>query len=198
MTTVEAERQKYEKIWANEDYAKHSPGEEIASLFFEISKAAPGETVIDLGTGSGKGALVLDEFGLDVTILDLTFSGLDERAQKFEKVEAPLWGRWNSRTSNGHSVPREWDYGYCADVMEHIPPEYVMLTLTRVMVSCERAFFHICFMPDGFGKTIGEPLHLTVMPFEWWKARLGEVGQIVECRDLLSNGVFYVERRTDA
>ena len=50
---------------------------------------------------------------------------------------------------------------------------------------------------DGtmFGKEIGEPLHVTVMPFTWWRDRLGEVGEVLDARDLMHGGVFHVGSR---
>lgn len=182
MNTVESERLKYEQAWAIPEYANHSPGEEICELFEEM--CSPRGTVIDLGAGSGKGALALDALGLDVTMLDLTFDGC--QTGKFHRIETSLWGKW--------SRPLGWDWGYCTDVMEHIPVEYTMLVLDRIMANCRSAFFHICLIPDGFGKAIGQPLHLTVMPFEWWRDKLGEFGEVVECRDFMANGVYHIAR----
>lgn len=184
MNTVEAERLKYEKAWSIPEYADHSPGEKIIDLFEEI--CSPEGTVIDLGAGSGKGALALKKLGLDVTMLDLTFSGLDKRAEKLRKIEGSLWGNWQRTVG--------WDWGYCTDVMEHIPTEYTMLVLDRIMSNCRSVFFHICLVQDGFGKIVGEPLHLTVRPFEWWKDRLGEFGKVEECRDFMWTGVYHVAR----
>lgn len=179
--TINGERLKYERIWAVPEYAKHSPGKEICELFEEM--CSPSGSVIDLGSGSGKGAIALDQLGLRVTMLDLTFKGLVPEAE-FRKIEASLWGDWSG----------PYDWGYCTDVMEHIPIEYTMLVLDRIMSNCRSVFFHICLVPDGFGKVIGQPLHLTVMPFEWWRDKLGEFGKVVECRDLMANGVYHVAR----
>lgn len=179
---AESERLKYEKAWAIPEYADHSPGEEIAELFFEM--CSPSGSAIDLGSGSGKGAKALSK-SLEVTMLDLTFDGLVEDLP-FRRIQSSLWADWGK--SN------EWDWGYCTDVMEHIPPEYTMLVIDRIMASCRQAFFHICLVPDGFGKAIGQPLHLTVMPFEWWRDRLSEFGTMVECRDFLHNGIYHIAR----
>ena len=194
MNIIESERLKYQKAWAIDGYDHHSPGEEISDLFKEIALPIQDETIIDLGTGSGRGALALAKMGLDVTVLDLTFDGLDKRAEGFRKIEASLWGAWNAEKRGSFHIPLNWDYGYCTDVMEHIPPEYVMLTLHKIMLACDKAFFHICLIPDGFGQLVGEPLHLTVMPFEWWRDHLGEIGTVLESRDFMNNGIFYVER----
>jgi hypothetical protein len=90
----------------------------------------------------------------------------------------------------------KYDYAYCCDVMEHIPTEYVMATLQNIMATCtEGAFFYICLVPDGFGALIGKPLHLTVRPFMWWRDKLAELGEVVDARDLIMNGMYYVKRK---
>lgn len=184
-TLAAAETAKYEKMWAHENYGAHSPGEEIAELFFEM--CSPSGSVIDLGAGSGKGSIALDDQGLDVTMLDLTFNGLVDDLP-FRRIRSSLWEDWGKFNRHG------WGWGYCTDVMEHIPAEYTMLVIDRIMSNCRQAFFHICLVPDGFGKVIGQPLHLTVMPFEWWKSHLAEFGNIIECRDFMANGVYHVAR----
>ena len=189
MNTAESERQKYEKAWAIPEYASHSPGAAICELFEEMCSPQIGDTVIDLGTGSGKGADALDDLGMFVTMLDLTFKGL-VTTRHHPRIQSPLWGDWKG----GGLGEDGWYWGYCTDVMEHIPTEYTMLVLDRIMSNCRSAFFHICFVPDAFGKVVGEPLHLTVMPFEWWREKLGEFGEVLECRDLMSNGVYHVAR----
>jgi hypothetical protein len=32
------------------------------------------------------------------------------------------------------------------------------------------------------------------MPFEWWRDKLGEFGEVVECRDFMANGIYHVAR----
>jgi SAM-dependent methyltransferase len=182
-----AETAKYERIWGYEEYAVCSPGEDLVEAFLEIARPAPGASVIELGCGTARAGLALRSAGLAVTLLDLTDAGLDPaaRVELADKlIKAPLWGHW----------PGDYDFGYCVDVMEHIPPEYTMLVLDRIMARCRRAFFQICLIQDGFGRLIGEPLHLTVMPFQWWRDRLAEFGTLTEARDLIKNGLFYVER----
>ena len=60
------------------------------------------------------------------------------------------------------------DVGFCTDVMEHIPPDDVETVLRNIMASTPRAFFQISTVEDVFGKTIGQPLHLSVHPHAWW------------------------------
>lgn len=180
---IQQETAKYEKVWAIPEYGNYSPGEEMARAFREIADPKPDSAILDIGCGSGKGALALgDEF--DRYLLDLTPDGLVPEAKGLPFLRKSIWEPWDDH----------WDYGYCADVMEHLPPEFTMLAVKNILDHCDKAFFQICFMPDHFGQKIGEPLHLTVCPFEWWLAHFKEFGTVIEARDLLQNGLFYVSR----
>ncbi len=175
------EREKYEQVWSLPAYSENSPGERRAEMFMEITGAKAGESVLDLGCGAGRGGLALAEHGLNVAYLDFVRVGTE--LQPF--YEQSLWNALPSRNP-------KWDYGYCCDVMEHIPPEFVMLVVSNALQACRAVFFSISFTPDNFGRFVGEPLHLTVKPYVWWRDRLGELGDVVEARDLLGEGVFYV------
>lgn len=194
MSVTAAERSKYEKIWAIPEYSNHSPGEHFADLFMDVTEAKAGDHVIDLGAGSGKGAVALAAEGLVPVLVDLTPDGLVEEARAFPFVQASLWGEWwpEAFWKLESDAPV---FGYCCDVMEHIPTEYTMLAAKAMIMSCKGGvFFAINFLPDNFGQKIGESLHLTVKPFTWWRDRLAELGELVTARDLLGQGVFFVRR----
>lgn len=178
--TAELECEKYERIWAVPEYSNHSPGEKLVDIFLHVSGAGRGDSVIDLGCGTGRATRALQDHGLRATGYDITPKGLQET---ISFKQGCLW----------EQIQGQYVYGYCVDVMEHIPIEYTMLTLHQMKRVCKGLFLHICNVPDGFGKAIGEPLHLTVMPFEWWRDHLREIGTVVEARDLMRNSLFYVE-----
>ena len=64
------------------------------------------------------------------------------------------------------------------DVMEHMPPEYVMLVLDRIISACRMTWFTISFVPDEFGQAIDQSLHLTVQPFTWWREHLASLAHL--------------------
>ena len=188
-TTADHERAKYARMWAIDDYHGHSPGKIWASRLGGLVDLKPDQTVIDLGCGAGEAAAALEALGLDVAQVDLAdFRGTDNN-RPFRA--APLWSDW--------SFPGRFmraDYGFCCDVMEHIPPEYVMLVLERIRANCQAVFFSIAHLPDRCGAMIGEPLHLTLRPFEWWRDRIGEqMGEVLDGRDLMGDSMFYVRCR---
>lgn len=174
-----AETSKYNAAWAIDDYLHTSPGEVYSGMFGDIAKPKAGQTVIDLGCGVGAGGKALaDKYNLVVTFLDLV------NVRKGPTLVQPLW----------QPIGGSYDYGYCCDVMEHVPPEFSMLVAANILASCKRAFFSISFLPDYFGRVVGEPLHMNVQPFAWWRDRLGEIGEVIDARDLIGEGVFYVAK----
>lgn len=183
------ERDKYRKAWELQDYRKFSPGEEVAKLFIEIARPGQGETLIDFGTGTGRGALYLWDYGLDVRMIDIADNCLDEYANDVIGDKLTVGCLWNPIKG------KKAKYGYCTDVMEHIPLEHVGEVLDNILSKTKYAFFQICLKEDHFGQVIGEHLHLTVKPFLWWKAELEKRAEIIEARHMLENGVFYVRSR---
>lgn len=184
MNLVEAERAKYETVWAFEDYKKYSPGLENVARFLKIAQPPSQSTVIDIGCGTGGAGIELEKSGLRVNWLDITDAALDPVIDRKWFIEKPIWGDWSGT----------WDYGFCCDVLEHIPPEYVMLCLDRITTNCRTSWLQVCNLPDNFGKLVGQPLHLTVQPFVWWRERLKEMGTVAEARDLCGTSLFVVQR----
>ena len=180
---IAAETEKYAKIWEHPDYGNFSPGEQFVDLFLEQASKPERRRLVDLGCGIGRASLALQNAGFEVSCVDLVDSRTDK---SLPFVKGSLW------TSDWWGVP--YDCGYCTDVLDHIPTEYVMLTLHRISQGCERCFFSISNVPDHFGSTIGQPLHLTVKPFVWWKQRIEESGgNILHARDLMTDSVFWVD-----
>lgn len=188
------ERQLYEDVWQGLDrYGDLSPGVERLPMFLEMVGATLGGiapncgSVLDAGCGSGKAALALEDAGFSVTCADLTDAGLVNSARVLPFVGGPLWA----------TCPLgAFDWVYCCDVLEHVPTEFTMLTIARLLETARLAvFLSIALVPDQFGAWVGQPLHQTVQPFTWWRDRLKELGELVECRDLIDAGVYLVRPR---
>jgi hypothetical protein len=184
---VAQERAKYAEIWSLPEYKLHSPGLQNVDRFMEVIKPAAGYSLIDIGCGAGVAGLEFERKGLQVTWMDLTDAGLDPAVNRNRFIESPIWSDdWVMSHRMG------WDFGFCCDVMEHIPTEYVMLSVERILSACRLTWFQIALRPDEFGKFIGEPLHLTVQPFEWWLLRLSTIGNVIDARDLCGDGMYVV------
>lgn len=190
MTIIETERAKYKEIWTDvPDYRKYSPGMENVSRFMDIIKPEERSSLLDVGCGTGGAGLEFARHGLDVRWIDITDAGLDKEVPRDHFIQAALWTDWEC------DLRCTYDYGFCCDVMEHIPTEYTMLVIDRIISVCDIAWFQIALVPDQFGAMIGQPLHLTVRPFGWWLERLRIAGKVVDARDLCGQALYIVEKR---
>ena len=163
------EQAKYELMWTHPEYREVAPGELCAQIF--IDKFNPSGKVIDFGCGTGRGALKLKEHGCDVLLLDFTENSRDLEAKTLPFKQVDL-------TQPIDTEPAE--YGYCTDVMEHIELEKVEDVIKNIMDKCDKCFFQISTVPDVMGELIGQDLHLTVEPLEWWKELFIKLGFNVE------------------
>ncbi len=194
-SVFEAEREKYEALWQGvEGYRKVSFGEMLVGPFLALTGAKPGQNIVDVGCGVGRASLTFSKLKIRTLMIDLSIECLDPEVKQaldvddeglLDFIETCVWGRWVRFPP--------YDYAYCCDVLEHIPTEFTMLVVERCLQAAKKVFLHINFDPDHFGQTIGQPLHLTVKPFEWWRDRLADLGNLTEARDMLGHGLFILE-----
>lgn len=203
-TTAQREEEKYAEMWTKQAYRIESPGMTLHKTFLELMERyaldvdGEGEkiqqpTLYDYGCGEGLTSLAFLEQDFKVTAFDITDGGLSHEIQMaiaddcIDFIKGPLWD---------FPLMSKSRFGYCCDVMEHIPKEYVREVLRKIICNTsEISFFSIAQIPDGCGQLIGQQLHLTVEKFEWWKAHILDFGDIIECRDCASFGVFLVDGR---
>ena len=188
MSNAAQEKAKYEKAWDLDSYRNKCHGENVVMNY--VMKCRPKSlcSVIDFGTGTGRGAFALHRLGFNLSMIDIAENCLDEEVREElgdRLIVGSLWDKLD--------MPRA-DEGFCTDVMEHLPPEHVDEAIENIMGLCDRAFFKICFVDDiGFSKALEESLHLTIKPYTWWRDKLGEYGKVTDARDLLIDGWFYVQ-----
>lgn len=199
-----AERELYTDVWQTVDrYADYAPGAEFVEMFASIIGPASSvgyfakpssskwtRSVLDAGCGSGRGGVGLASRGYDVWLCDLTDAGLAEDAKTLPFREACLWQPMKPQ------IGRLVDHVYCCDVLEHIPPQFTMLAVARMLeVVRHGVFLSVCLHADNFGLVVGTPLHQTIHEFVWWRDSLRELGHLTEARDLIGQAAFYLERR---
>ena len=162
MNYTELEKAKYEKMWGFDAYRERSPGfrhvNQALSLFKEKDPKF-GDTLIDLGCGTGRVSKFLQETGFEVTALDIAQNALTEFNGRF--ICSSLW-----------EIPDDIEvfrFGFCADVMEHLPPEMVPDAIACVSKHVEIGYFQIANFVCHEGDKIGEHLHLSVFPADWWE-----------------------------
>lgn len=164
MITAEQEQEKYRRMWTDVlGYRKTSPGERLVPTFLEQADWHKGDTLLDAGCGPGRAGLALRLAGFQVTLLDITEKSVDSESRGILPfIQGCLWD-----VKADLILPFNWVY--CCDVLEHIPPEHVDAVLDNLAkLSVNGAFLQIALWEDGWGNKIGETLHLTVRPAEWW------------------------------
>lgn len=150
------EKEKYELMWSMEQYRTMSPGELLVDFFVENFK--PEGKVIDFGCGTGRAGKRMKEKGLEPLLMDFTENSRDED-NDLPFVLQDLTEPINEKA----------EYGFCTDVMEHLPFQDVEKVIQNIMNSAEKVFFQISTTDDSCGILIGQRLHLTVEPHSWWK-----------------------------
>jgi SAM-dependent methyltransferase len=167
-----SEREKYFRMWSMIAYRQDSPAERIIGDI--IWRLNPTSRILDFGCGTGRAALEIKKLGYDVLMLDFASNCLDDLpAQEVPFVEVDL----------AEPMPFREQYGYCIDVMEHIPTDDVVKVLTNIMNAARKVFFQISTVDDKMGATIGARLHLTVQPHEWWRGLILSLGYQIEHED---------------
>jgi SAM-dependent methyltransferase len=181
------EREKYQKLWADPRYRALSPGERIAPTFVDVAKPGEDDVIIDFGCGTGRGGLAVRSLtGCRVIGVDFTDNCRDLEASTLPFLQHDLT----------KPLTIQADLGFCADVMEHIPPVDVMRVILNIMGSVPRCFFQIATTPDQFGATIGQPLHLTVKSGEWWLALFEALDFAVEWSESTTIHASFLVHRT--
>jgi hypothetical protein len=158
------EREKYLAVWQRPEYRKTSPGMFETERAWLICDLQPGMTLYDFGSGPCRATKWFLDRGVNATAIDFA-----SNAREFDDVpfvEANLWSMPDSLTGA--------DWGFCCDVMEHIPPEKVDVVLQSIASKVEEGcYFRIATRLDVMGpRLLGKRLHLTVEDCEWWRRRI--------------------------
>lgn len=164
------EAEKYRLMWSHEQYRRVAPGEGAAMHFLGTAKPRFGSTIIDFGAGTGRGALMLAMLGrMKVKMVDFADNCLDDEVRQALTTQSHALSFQVADLSQ--TIPLTEEYGYCTDVMEHIPPEQVDQVLQNILASAQHVYFQISCTDDSCGVLIGHPLHLSVHEPNWWLAK---------------------------
>lgn len=158
------EREKYERMWTRDEYRDDHVTAHARTALAHFG-ARPGDSVIDFGAGAGYASAAFQEAGLHVLAIDIALNAMAPSiAAVVPRLLASLWEL---------PVGLSADWGFCCDVLEHVPTDRVDDVLRALRASARRStYLCISLRPDGCGQLIGDTLHLTVRPLDWWTARL--------------------------
>lgn len=157
MQLTDQERDKYRQAWDFEGYRVASPGMRHLESALAWMQPTPGASITDWGSGSGKASEAMRDKGYAVRMVDIATNAY---RGDMPVVEACLW-------EMGDEIGPT-DYGYCADVMEHIPTEKVDEVFAAIAKrTLKKCYFQIALFEDRCFTHAG-PLHLSVFPEEWW------------------------------
>lgn len=177
-TVEQREADKYREIWTQDAYRQFSPGaghveDAIAKLGIKA-----GDTLMDFGCGTGRATKDFLDRGVKAAGTDFAPNALEE------DVPFTLAALWDL-----HVLGPIADWAFCCDVMEHIPPERVDIVLRNIAntIGLRGAYFAIDSTRDDMGQIIGQTLHMTVRPPEWWREQLSKHFASVEQHE---GGVF--------
>ena len=145
-----AEKDIYKTMWSKPEYRTVAPGEHCAMDFLAQAQPKKGETVLDLGCGTGRGGLALAFFGgLNVTLVDFADNCLDEDIRPMLETQAHALRFVEHDLTE--PLTQGATYGFCTDVLEHIPTEDVDKVLDNCLASCKHVFFQISTVDDVMG-----------------------------------------------
>lgn len=176
------EKQKYTRLWSSiPEYREASAADLLAPAFLSYfsPQLRPGQRIIDFGCGAGRSAIPFLSKGLQVDLLDFAEPCLDPEiflltaSQKALFWEACLW-----------DLPPDLpaaDWIVCFDVLEHLPEEKIGASLKGMAQKMKRGgLFSIDLCTDRFGSEIGDTLHLTLKPKEWWRNQISASFSLLE------------------
>lgn len=172
------EQAKYETMWQHDAYRTFSPGLhalEHLNLLGCFRKLAV-HTLLDAGCGSGKFMRrILEQHAHEFSIrgFDIARNCLDPWFADHAPDLLTTGCLWSET-----GLPRPNDAVVCTDVLEHIPTAHVPAVLANLRAAATKVvFLGIALFPDGFGpKVLGQPLHLTVQPVDWWRRQMADSG----------------------
>lgn len=161
---LEAERDKYRRVWSSHGYRAQSDGEAIVVYAHHVMGCQFGETLIDWGCGTGRPAKLFEALGLRVTGLDIADNCLDEDCD----IPLVVGSMWDPPFL-------ESDYAFSSDALEHVPEEFIGLALDAIAKGTRKAaYIQVDTVADISGPAMKPPvvLHLTIRPASWWHRQL--------------------------
>ncbi len=179
-----SEKDKYRVMWQFDGYREVSPGEQLVGEFLQLVR--PDGLIVDFGCGTGRASLAMSKAGHEVFLIDFADNCRDEEAVGLPFLEWDLT----------RPLPVRSNYGFCTDVMEHIPVADVETVISNIMEASETGFFQSSTVQDIYGDVIGERLHHSIHPHSWWLEAFIGLGLTVKWHEDRNNASCFIITRT--
>ena len=89
------------------------------------------------------------------------------------------------------------DFTVCCDVLEHVEPAKVDITLQHIANKTRKfAYFTICLVPSSGTFSDGTNLHLTIHPADWWLKKLEADWEIITNTTTWAHLVLCLKRKS--
>lgn len=182
------EREKYLAVWQRPEYRRVSPGMMEVERAWTVCGLQPGHSLIDFGSGPCRATKWFMDRGLHVTAIDFAPNAREYEDVPF--VEACLWDEGLS------DRVEQADWGFCTDVMEHIPSEKVVATLRNIgKMTGKGCYFRIATRPDKMGmRLINKPLHMTIEQGSFWRTQIENHFETVDVIEQTDRDIMVLAR----
>ena len=179
------EADKYTHVWSIAAYRDRSPAERVLDRALDLLSMPPGASIIDWGMGTGRAAMALQSRGFQVLGIDIAPNCPDPDCTVPMAI-CPIWAPPPGTLA---------DYGFSADVLEHLPPDMVDASLQAIRRATRcAAFLQIATFPDSWDQVTGHELHLTVRPAAWWAEHLSPLWASVGCGEDMEGRPWFLCR----
>lgn len=179
-----AEQILYGKAWGNGHETKSQCAVPMAR--YVASRARRHDKILEFGCGDlttlGRlHSLGLNVHGMDITPMGWSNAPFPDGVRRRQLHIAALWDL--------PFADDEFDFTFSTDVLEHLPPEYVLAAIREIYRVTKRETHHViaCFPHVGLG---GELFHKTVQPIPLWQDAFRSV------YDFSPPGVTIMDRTT--
>jgi len=183
--TLQREDKKYSGLWQY-DY-NEANWKRLAKKVAKVAREFENPSLIDFGFGLGNAMDFFENEGLRVAGTEISSYAVERQKEMGRDVyhgsldELPMF------------QDDMFTIGFCNDVIEHVPEEYVRGSLEEMSRICSQyLFISVCPTPSHHKSLEGEGLHLTVRPESWWEQQFENLGKTERIKFWFSRSARYM------
>jgi len=182
LSQFQDEDRKYSILWSS-NYSS-AKWKKLAKKLVQNEKRGK---LIDLGFGNGESLNYFLKKGFDTYGVEISCLCVDNAIKKGFNV-------YHGSLDNLNFYPDSYfEFGFCNDVIEHLPEELIIDSLREIKRICsKKLYLSVCPTLSHHLSAKGENLHLTVKPKEWWESQFNEVGEVKHVKFAFSRSLRYV------